>query len=66
MERNILVAPDGQYYTDGETYGAEVYLAEGLDGSNYYLIDKSEVVNFEPATKEDYLYALERLGVSHE
>ena len=66
MERMILVAPEGKYYTNGETYGTEIYLAEGLDGSDWYLIDASETESFEKATSEDYMAALERLGVLHE
>ena len=63
MERKILIAPDGKYYTNGETYGKEIHLALGLDGSDYYLIDESEIENFEDATVEDYEQALSTLGV---
>ena len=63
MERKILIATEGKYYTNGETYGKEIHLALGLDGSDYYLIDESEIENFEDATVEDYEQALSTLGV---
>lgn len=63
MERKILIAPEGKYYTNGETYGKEIQFAVGLDGSEYYLIDESEVQNFENATTEDYEQSLSKLGV---
>lgn len=63
MEREILIAPEGKYYTDGTTYGKEIHLALGLDGSNYYLIDESEIEYFEDAEIEDYEHSLSMLGV---
>ena len=66
MDRVVLIAPEGKYYTDGATYGKEVHLAVGLDGSDHYLIDEAEIDNFVEASEEEYLSALERLGVSHE
>ncbi|MBQ7792419.1 MAG: hypothetical protein IJ367_02880 [Clostridia bacterium] len=63
MERTVLTAPEGQYYTDGATYGKEIYLAEDRDASEFYLIDESEGQAFEDASEEDYKNALERLGV---
>jgi hypothetical protein len=66
MERIVLIAPDGKYYTDGEMYGKELYLAEGVDGSDFYLIDESELPPeeaFSEATEKDYLEALGRFGV---
>lgn len=38
MERVRLIAKDGEIYTNGETYGTDITLAEGLDGKDYYLI----------------------------
>jgi hypothetical protein len=63
MEREILIAPEGKYYTNGETYGKEIHLAEGLDGSDWYLMEELEVQLFEDAAGEDYIYALGRFGV---
>ena len=66
MERVILKAPECQVYTDGNTYCKEIYLAEGLDGTEFYLVDESEVPEpeeSEPATEEDYIEALGRFGV---
>lgn len=64
MDRTILTAPDGKYYTNGETYGKEIYLSEGLDGADFYLIEETEVQDFEDATIEDYETALSRMGVA--
>ena len=66
MERVILKAPEGQVYTDGNTYCKEIYLAEGLNGAEFYLIDESDVPDIddgELATEEDYIEALGRFGV---
>lgn len=66
MERVVLKAPDGKYYTDGVIYGKELYLAEGEDGTNFYLIDETELPPeeaFSEATEEDYTNALAKLGV---
>lgn len=63
MDRKILIAPEGKYYTNGGEPGKEIHLEVGLDGSEYYLIDESEVQDFDEATEEDYLSALARLGV---
>lgn len=66
MDRVILKAPEGKYYTDGVIYGKELHLAEGVDGSGFYLIDESELPTEEEyaeATDEDYLAALAKLGV---
>ena len=50
-------------YTDGVTYGREIHLAEGRDGSQFYEIPESEMPTFEEATIEDYQDALSKLGV---
>lgn len=63
MGREILIAPEGKYYTNGTTYGKEIYLAVDLDGSNYFLIDEEEVRAWEQAQEEDYLNSLAELGV---
>ena len=49
--------------TNGEIYGKEIYLAEGVDKSTFYEIPKSEIPNFEEATPEDYMEAMARMGV---
>jgi hypothetical protein len=36
MERIILIADEGKIYTNGSTYGSEVYLAINADPANWY------------------------------
>ena len=42
MERKILYAKKGKILTNGITYGTEIALEVGLDGSDYYEITKEE------------------------
>ena len=42
MERVILRATQGKVLTDGKTYGRTIYLARGMDGSNFYEITEEE------------------------
>ena len=63
MERKILKASEGMVLTNGEVYGKEIYLAEGVDKSTFYEIPESEIVNLEEATPEDYMEAMARMGV---
>ena len=66
MERQTLIASDGMVLTDGEIYGREIYLAEGVNADAFHEITEAEyeqIVNSEEATADDYLAALERLGV---
>ena len=48
--------------TNGEIYGSEIYLAEGVDASTFYEIPESEIANLEEATPEDYMEAMARMG----
>lgn len=41
-ERKILIAAEGCVYTDGTSFGKEVYLAEGDDGASWYQITLAE------------------------
>lgn len=63
MERKILKASEGKILTNGEIYGAEIYLADGIDESSFYEVDENNVQLFEEAEPEDYKNALARLGV---
>jgi hypothetical protein len=63
MERKILKASEGMVLTNGEIYGSEIYLAEGVDKSTFYEIPESEIVNLEEVNAEAYKEALEKLGV---
>lgn len=42
MERKILKAKDGYIFTNGEIYGEEIYLAEGIDETIFKEIPKEE------------------------
>lgn len=63
MSRKILKASDGMILTNGEIYGSEIYLAEGMDASSFYEVPESEIPNLEEATPEDYMDSLARFGV---
>lgn len=63
MSRKILKASEGMILTNGEIYGSEIYLAEGVDESTFYEVPESEIPNLEEATSEDYADALARMGV---
>lgn len=65
-ERIVLNATDGHVLTNGEIYGTTIYLADGLDGADFYEITKAEydeIMNSEQTTDEDYINALNKLGV---
>jgi hypothetical protein len=40
MERKILHARDGMILTNGEIYGTQIYLADGVDASAFYEITR--------------------------
>ena len=40
--RTVLIADEGKVLTNGETYGKEVYLAEGADASVWHEISDAE------------------------
>ena len=40
--RRILFANEGNVLTNGEIYGKVIYLAEGVDESNFYEITEQE------------------------
>ena len=42
MERQILFANDGMVLTNGETYGKEIYLADGASADAFYEITEAE------------------------
>lgn len=69
--RKTLTASEGHVLTNGEVYGTIIYLAEGMDGSDFYEITEEEyeelTASSEPraddATEADYRDALRELGV---
>lgn len=49
MARETLIADKkGIMYTDGETYGSEIYLAEGLNKEGFHEIPISEYEALQP------------------
>ena len=42
MERQILFANDGMVLTNGETFGKEIYLADGVSADSYHEITEAE------------------------
>ena len=41
-KRIFLIADEGKVLTDGEIYGTEIILAEGVDESAFYQITREE------------------------
>ena len=54
MERKILKASDGMILTNGEIYGAEIYLAKDADETKYREITKEEYEKIMGEEKEEY------------
>ena len=42
MDRKTLYASDGMILTDGEIYGTQIHLADGVDESKFYEISREE------------------------
>lgn len=42
-ERIVLYADDGMVLTDGEHYGKQIFLADGVDADRYREIPESEM-----------------------
>lgn len=64
--RKIITATEGHVLTNGEIYGTEIYLEEGVDGADFYEITLDEykaIANSEDATEADYRAALGEMGV---
>ena len=64
--RDCIKATEGMVLTNGEVYGKQIYLADGVDADSFYEITEEEyevIVNGETATDEDYQEALRNMGV---
>ena len=42
MKDRELRAPEGYYYSDGTNMGKVIYVADGVNKKNYYLITEEE------------------------
>lgn len=42
MERIVLKASSGKVYTNGEIYGKEIYLAEGMNAEDFREVPEPE------------------------
>lgn len=62
---NCIEASEGMILTNGEIYGTKIYLADGMNESDFYEITEEEYENLqEEAEIEDYKESLSRLGVN--
>ena len=56
--RNVITASEGHILTNGETYGGEIYLADGVDKTAFYEITEEEynkIIEAEALTNENGL-----------
>lgn len=58
-----LTAEEGKVYTNGETYGKDIYLPDNADLTRWKQIDEADIPSDHPATEDDKDAALRRFGV---
>ena len=58
-----LTAEEGKVYTNGETYGKDIFLPDNADLNRWHQIDEADIQSDQPATEDDKDAALRRFGV---
>ena len=56
--RKVITASEGHIFTNGETYGSEIFLAEGVSETEFYEITEeeyNEIIEAEMLTNENGL-----------
>jgi hypothetical protein len=73
MERTVIKASEGMILTNGEIFGREIYLAEGMDADAFTEITEEQYAEImaeddplaeDAATSADYCAALREFGVN--
>ena len=60
-ERNILNAGEGKIFTNGEIYGKQIFLADGLSSDDFYEITDAQ---YREITEAESLETTEKQGLS--
>ena len=70
--RTSIKANEGYILTNGEVYGTEIFLAEGMNAEDFYeitredyesLMEADDPLSTDQATDADYQTALREMGV---
>ena len=55
MERKVIYASEGKMLTNGEIYGKQIYLAEGVSEDGFYEITEEEYAEIQRVQEETAL-----------
>ena len=55
IKREVIYADEGMVLTDGETYGKQIYLAEGVSSDNFREITDAEYEEIMKAKEQEVL-----------
>ena len=58
-----LTAEEGKVYTNGETYGKDIFLPDNADLNRWHQINEADIPSFDQATEADKDAAIARFGV---